>query len=101
MDKAQTSEMIVDQVRAHLRKSSTSDSVVLQQEVANFLSSKELKQVEVFGRQWSKNEVRLYLRFSFDNSVIENAIVTKTLNSLNGSRQLASPPAYKRVGASI
>jgi len=98
MDRAQTSEMIVDQVRAHLRKSSASDSEALQLEVTNFLSSKELRQVEVFGRQWSKNEIRLYLRFSFDNSVVENAIVTKTLK---GSRQLASPPAYKRVGASI
>ncbi len=73
-----SADAIADEVRNHLQKKGLASSVETHQRIVNFLENeKKLTRVEVNHRQWTSNEARFYLAFSFDNTVIEHSIINR------------------------
>ncbi len=75
----QSADVIADEVRNHLHQKGLASMAETNQRIVNFLENeKKLTRVEVNHREWG-NEGRFYLAFSFDNNIIEHAIINRSV----------------------
>lgn len=74
----QSADVIADEVRSHLHQNGPTSCIETKQQIIDFLEKeKKLTQVEVTHREWPNSEARFYVAFSFDNTVIEHAIINR------------------------
>lgn len=71
-------DAIADEVRNHLKQKGLASCPETKQHIVNFLQNeKKLTRVEVNHRDWTSTEARFYLQFSFDDTIVENAIINR------------------------
>lgn len=73
-------EEVVDATKNYLSRNGFKNEAEISLEIKNFLEKRDLKKVAVNSRENShSNSATFYIRFSFDDSIEENAIIRRSL----------------------